>query len=147
MARKAGGGRGISIDVLGDKRLQRKLLRLEPKVQRKVVRQAMREAARPVLEAAKARVPVDSGALRDSLKIRAATKKRTGRRGQIGVVVTTEDGFFQGEQFYGAFLELGTSQQPARPYLRPAIDEKRAEAKTIAAREIAAGIKREAKKA
>ena len=133
--------KSIDIRVLGDQALERKLKRLVPKLQKKILRKAMRKAIRPVLAAAKEKVPVDTGALRDSLKIRAIKP----RRGRFGVGVVTGKDLFKGDQFYGAFVELGTKKQPARPFLRPALKENEEGAKRTLRREIGTELEREAK--
>lgn len=108
----------INIIVTGDKKLDRALRHLEKNVQRKFARKAMRKAAKDViLPEARARVPVDTGALERSLVVRAARRSRRG----IGVEVRTRDGLFAGDEFYGGFQELGTKHMPADPYLRPAL--------------------------
>lgn len=124
---KAGGG----VIVTGDKELDRLLASLTPKLQKKLSRQATRKSAKDiVLPEAKARVPEDTGDLADSLVVRAVKRSR----GKIGHMVTTKDGFYKGDQFYGAFIEFGTKERKhksgkpvgqIRPhefsYLRPAI--------------------------
>jgi HK97 gp10 family phage protein len=118
----------MSIAIKGAKELERKLLSFEPKLAKKIVRTALRDGAKLILEAAKANVPVATGALRDSLKVRAMRK----RRFTYGIMVATAAGWFKGEQFYGAFVEFGTSRLAARPFVRPAFDsEKDAAEKTI----------------
>ncbi len=139
-------GKFIDISLMGDRKLQRKLKRLPIVVQRKIVRHALREAARPVLATAKALVPVDTGRLKKSLKIRSA-----GKRGQAGIVVRTGTRAELGipedaKYFYPAALEFGHGNVPAYPFLRPALDQNRPRALKIIARELGAGIEREAVK-
>jgi len=124
---KAGGG----VIVTGDKALDALLAGLPAKLQKKLSRQATRKAAKDiVLPEAKAIVPEDTGDLADSLVVRAIKRSR----GKIGHMVTTKEGFYKGDQFYGAFLEFGTKErqhksgkqvgaiQPHKfAYLRPAI--------------------------
>lgn len=92
---------------------------------RKIIRQTLRSAARPVLATAKAFVPEDTGALRRSLKIRAAKKSRRG----IGVVVRPGSRKELGIKadapgYYPAHIELGTKYVPESAYLRDAFDAK-----------------------
>ena len=75
-------------------------------------------------------VPVDKGALRRSLKIRALKRSRKNKH-TVGVRVVTGEDFFKGEQFYGAFLEFGTALISARPFLRPAHDRNKGTVKSI----------------
>jgi len=39
------------------------------------------------------------------------------------VRVSTEKGLFKGTTFYGGFVELGTQNMPAIPFLRPALKQ------------------------
>lgn len=64
--------------------------------------------ARGATASAKARCPVDTGALKASIQ----HKKVGERHHQIRV-----------GQFYGAYVEYGTRHMAAQPYLRPAIEE------------------------
>ena len=97
--------------ITGDKALDRKLAGLPDKLAKKLSKQATRKAAKEiVLPRAKADAPVDTGELEDSLTVRAV--KRSRRR--IGHMVTTRDGMFQGDQFYGGFVEWGTHERQTK---------------------------------
>ena len=139
----------VSIEVLGDKALQRKLKAIPIALERKIVRKALREAARPVLATAQALVPVESGKLKKGLKLRALRKQK---RGQFGVQVRTpthdELGTPYGLRayYYPAHLELGHGNVAGRPFLRNALDSNRTTSTAIAAREIRAGIEAEAQR-
>lgn len=65
------------------------------------------EAAQAVLNYARDHVPVDTGELRDSLEL---LDEGDGYRVQVGTD-------------HWIFPEFGTSDMPAEPYLRPAIDD------------------------
>lgn len=108
---------GTGVIVTGDLELDAKLSTLEKKVQKKVAKKSMRKAAKEIiLPEAKNRVPVDSGALEESLVVRSLKRSRS----RIGVEVRTKEGFFKGDEFYGGFIEFGTATQKAQPFLRPA---------------------------
>jgi len=126
----------MNMTITGAKELERKLLGMEPKLGRKVVRQALRKAAKPILARAKALVPVVSGALKKSLKIRALKRKKH----RYGVMVATSEGWFKGDEFYGAFVEFGTSKMPPHPFMRPAFDAEKKNAEQIIAAELRKGI-------
>jgi len=125
---KAGSGISGTIELRGADELLKGLQELEPAIAKKILRTAMRQAATPILEEAKRRVPILTGQLRKSLKIRAIKRNNKGR---IGVVISTEKGFFKGETFYGAFLEFGTKKMPAKPFIRPAFEANKARAVRI----------------
>ena len=127
--------------IEGVRKLERKLLKLEPKIGKKVVRQAVRKAAKPILAAAKSNVPVESGELKRNLKIKALKRKKH----RFGVMIGTGLKWFTGDQFYAAFVEFGTGTRPARPYLRPAFDTKRQSSEQILKTELKNGIKAAAK--
>lgn len=126
-----GGKGGTGVIITGDKELDALLAGLPAKLQKKLSRQATRRAAKNiVLPEAKARVPVDTGDLEDSLTVRAIPRSRS----RIGHMVATRDGFFKGDQFYGGMIEFGTKErkhksgkqvgaiQPHKfAFLRPAI--------------------------
>lgn len=144
-------GVDVSLLLIGEKGLQRKLDRLAPALQRRIVRKAAREAGRPILATAKTLCPVGLGApgrkhLRDTLKMRAVKS-----RSSIGVKVQTgtreELGIDPGDPyFWPAALEFGHDNVPAHSYLRAAMDQNRATSLGIMSREIGAGITREAKR-
>jgi HK97 gp10 family phage protein len=81
-------------------------------LQKKGCRKGTRAAAKAVLLAAYKYVPVKTGALRKSLKVRAQKRFRDKRRKDwVGALVQTVDGMFKGDQFYGGFLEFGTKER------------------------------------
>ena len=130
MARKAGGG----IVVTGTREIDKALAKFEVNVQKKITRKATRAGAKLVLEAAKILVPSGYGDLERSLKVKAVQKRKGKGRGRIGHSVRTGEVFFQGEQFYGGFIEFGTKERwhdsfkstgkiepGVHDYLRPAL--------------------------
>ncbi len=96
----------VAIDLSGDKELIAALNNLTPALEKKALRTALRESSKPILSAAKARAPRDTGALKKSLRIKAF--KRT-RKGKVGFSIGTSSlgSAYQGKQFYGAFQEYG----------------------------------------
>ncbi len=122
--------------ITGDKALDRLLKGLPLMVQKKVSRQATRKAAKEiVLPEAKARVPVNTGDLEDSLSVRAVKRSRS----RFGHQVQAGEGAFKGDTWYGGPLEFGTKERkhksgkstgridPAKnfAYLRPAVYDNR----------------------
>lgn len=71
---------------------------------------AMGKALGDISAGAKNRAPVDTGALKNSISTEMQRKGGT-LRGEVGPTV-----------HYGHYVELGTSQNRAQPYLRPATD-------------------------
>lgn len=133
--------------IEGVPELLAKLDKLQGAAMRKVYRQAVREAARPVLSTAKQIVPIDSGKLQRSLKIRAGKRSRKlifvvvkpGTRSELGIPQAASG-------YYPAHVELGFKRGgkkfPGNRYLRDAILLERSDAiRTISAR-IKEGIER-----
>lgn len=100
------------VENIGD--IQRKFAALKARTQRAVVRDSLRSAARVVVAKAKTKVPVDTGALQRSITQTVTVQDRDRSFALVG---------YRKKQFYGAFVELGTSKMAAKPFLRPALDE------------------------
>lgn len=139
MPRKAGLGQHAV--VTGDKRLIRKLRTLSRNVQRTVVKQAVRAGAEVVEAAAKEFAPVRTGELRGAIHVREV---RSRSPWVISFEVVVGQGDFKGEQFYAAFIEYGTSNMTAEPFMRPAVDVAGPRATTVMLAMIWAGIQSEA---
>jgi HK97 gp10 family phage protein len=121
----------------GLKDLEKELVALGANEGRKTLTRAARKAFTPVLEAAQANAPVDTGLLRDNIKV-VAQKPKDGD----GVVIVglriakakevrlskhgiTKDGTHRlstSPHWRWRFKELGTSTQTAQPFMRPALD-------------------------
>lgn len=142
----------LKLEVQGLKELQDQLLELGAAVRaRKALVRAARRALEPVLLNAQMRVPVDSGLLRDSLKlvvqrpkggnavlvagIKVAVGKGGGKKDRrealkgLGGPFSKREGRAakrkvnrQSAHWRWHFVEVGTSSQPARPFLRPVFD-------------------------
>ena len=134
----------IDISILGDKKLQRQLIGLVPKLQKRAFKDAAKRALVSVLADARRRVPVKSGRLKRSLKIKPL-------KGGIGAIVSTgtrkalridaNDPYY-----YPAAIEYGTKGKDARPFLRPALLNRTEEVLRIFGRELGPAIERAAKK-
>ena len=118
----------------GARELDRVLQKLPREIGEKVLLSSLRVGAKEIKEAAKARAPVRSGG--------GAKTVKTAVGG--GIRVVRQPGFLKNsiriarlrgsessaavsigprrEAFYGMFQEFGTRFQPARPWLRPALD-------------------------
>ena len=127
-----------AVVITGDKEIDKSLSQFEAKIQRKTLRKASKTAANLILRDAKTLVPHETGLLEASLKVRPVRKSRT----RIGHSVTTREGLFQGNEFYGGFVELGTENMEADPYLRPALYTNQEAAKLIYKNELRAELRR-----
>ena len=66
----------MSAEVINAKRIMRTMETLEPKMRKKLLRKAMRQAAKNVMVELRPMLPVDTGRLRKSLKVRALPRSR-----------------------------------------------------------------------
>jgi HK97 gp10 family phage protein len=121
----------------GLKDLEKELVALGANEGRKVLTRAARNAFAPVLEAAKANVPVDTGLTRDNIIIATEKPKEGESVVNVGLRIKkakeirlskhgmTKDGTYRmstSPHWRWHFIEGGTSTTPARPFLRPALD-------------------------
>jgi len=119
---------GIKFKITGVDKIVRKLKSVEPSIQQKALRKATRAGAKVIQAEAKALVPVDTGALKDAIKVKAGKRKK----GRISTLVQVGQGDFKGDTFYGGMIEFGTSKMPARPFMTPAYESKGEEARDAA---------------
>lgn len=125
------------IKLRGLEGLQKQLSKLSEDTQPKVLRSALREAFKPVLAAAQAKVPVDSGALRAGIVLATAKTKDGGIAAGL-LIANNSAGLKQSRLAAAAFgeaqldstpsrrwhlTELGTAHSPPEPFLRPALEE------------------------
>lgn len=114
----------VEIQFTGIEALAGTFERLSATMQNRILRDALRPAAKAIAENVRRGTPVGpasywkgpkgkskehhGGALRKSIRVRAAKRSRT----SVGMVVTTSDSdnLFQGDQFYGGFVEFGHFQ-------------------------------------
>ena len=106
--------------VVGARQLERALKQLPRATAKGVLKRAMIKAAAPTVAAARLGAPVGDGDLRDSIKASTRLtnnqKPQTQSNGAAVVYVgpTTPKGA------HGHFVEFGTSNKSARPFLRSA---------------------------
>jgi HK97 gp10 family phage protein len=106
---------------------------------KKNLRKSWRQAAKAVgtmwTDELKARVPVDTADLRDSIGQKVSTKKRgknTSVKVSVGptwdLVPRNPGDASQQPAVYARFTEFGTKTQPAKPWMRPVFDSTKNEA-------------------
>lgn len=122
------------------KQLLKNLNSLEKKVAKKVLRKALREGSKIFLSAAKSNAPTDTGELKRSLKLRAIKKSRN----WAGITVGTSKGDYQGDQYYGAFQEFGTSKIQAKHYLENSFNANKTQVLNKVCNALKQGIETEA---
>ena len=104
----------VQFEIKGLEQLAKNRKLLKKSFERNTIRTALRNAAKPVVAKAKAGAPVRTGALKRSIRSSVKIDRAGLGTARIG---------FGRDQFYGGFFELGTSQQAAQPFLRPALAE------------------------
>lgn len=110
-------GGTTTVRMEGLEELDRKLRRLPAEASGAALLSAVMDGAEIVRETASTLAPRRTGTLADNIgKQELATKKE---KVEVGVGHTEE-------AWYGIFAEIGTSDSPAQPFLRPALDETRA---------------------
>jgi HK97 gp10 family phage protein len=109
----------VTILLIGESELRKKLEGLTDKESKAVIRGAAREALKPVQRMAQDLAPRKTGRLRRSIRIRSITRsrKRIGAR----VTMSNKDTQFTGRTFYGAFQEFGW--RPGKRLARSAAKE------------------------
>lgn len=135
----------ISIALLGDKDLERKLNFLAESIQNKIIKKATKEAVKPMLRDAKSTVQILTGAGQQSLKVYLINKKTykgakvstskgllsKSAKKKIAAAIKKGTDLYIGDTFYLAFLEFGTKHQKAYPFLRPAFNRNKSRAVVI----------------
>lgn len=134
--------------VFGLSAINEVLKQLPDRIANRLLQNAANAGARVQLKAIKAKAPTHEGpqseasekygTIVENLKVQPmSVLKNTSAR---GARVTT------GNAFWAQFYELGTSHQPARPFMRPGFDESTQEATNTVAGSLTVGVEREAAK-
>ena len=113
----------ITVDIRGLGALAEDFARLKRGAQKRVLRQATMAGARVGRDAIRDQAPVDEGVTRRSV---VAAAKRNNPAGTFTAGVRVRGGL-EGDRasspaYTWRFSELGTSKEPARPWIRPTWD-------------------------
>lgn len=128
-----------SLTLKGGRELERALRDLSDKAAGRLGINATRAGSRVIVNSAKNKVPVRTGALRESLRVFDDNELNRSSRSQRAAGAGTR-------LFYGRFVEFGTAHVPARSFLRAAQDESAQAALDKLAENLGAGIERETAK-
>lgn len=153
------------VTIEGLRELDAALAELPKTIAKNATKRALAKAAEPIAEEAKRLVPVNTGLLRNSIAISTKLKNKVGRsefsavlRGggsKAEAVAAMRDArraagapsfaeVFIGpawpKGFYGTFVEFGTSDTVAQPFMRPAWDSQKDHALSIIKGELATQI-------
>jgi len=145
-----GGGiarRNKQFRMNGLSELQRSLDALPNKLKDKAVKNASAAGARVIQREAKRLVPVgqaNSGEhLRDQIVVSRSFKQKGKKKKLKGAVVL---GIKDEGRFYAHLVEYGSSRQSAQPFMRPAMENKAAEALKVMAEKLSKEIAKAAGK-
>lgn len=123
--------------------LQKSLNTLPDKLRDRALKNASAAGARVIQREAKRLVPVQTGTLRDSIVV-SRTFKQRGRRVVLrGAVVIGLKGV---GRYYAHLHEFGTSKIPARPFMRPALNNMAPKALKVIGEKLGKEIDKAAKK-
>jgi HK97 gp10 family phage protein len=135
--------------VIGFTDVRRQLEGLPKSIVNKVVRRAVYAGATVVRNAAREKVPVDTGALKASIVARANKNKKGEISASVGIVRRVyKRGNKKGQQSrrYAHLVEFGTAHSAAQPFMRPAMDTRIDEILDTTAAKMREGIGEEARK-
>jgi HK97 gp10 family phage protein len=118
---------GLEVHVEGLEGVEAALETMKAKVAKTAVRRALRSAGGILQEAIVTGAPKDSGFLSEHFKI---ATRATDYGMQMSVGATTEEYIDQGNRKWkrtaadvAFFNEYGTMKDPAKPFMRPALDQ------------------------
>lgn len=96
---------------------------------------ALKKAGELIMEEAKNNVPFRKGKLKEGLKV-SGVRKKGGNKFVLAGIQKGDNS----KIFYGKFLEFGTSKMKARPFMGPAYESKKEEAKEAIKDELRRGL-------
>ena len=152
----------ISVQLKGMRELHDQLKNLRDQaLAAKMLAAAARKAFKPVLEDARAHVPVDTGLLRDSIRLTVKRPQKGDTNVVVGLRVAVGRGggakdlrklekgsterqlaWRKSAHWRWHFVELGTSKMAARPSFQPALFKNRAVVLDLFKQELAKAIQR-----
>ena len=112
-------------------------------IQKNVITGAIRAGCKPILNEAKANIPIDSGNLKKSMGI---IKRKSRDKTKVRFSVTPRRGG-KYDGFYAHMIEFGTSKMTAQPFMRPAYENQDDQSINAAKEYLAKRIDKEVEKA
>ncbi|AUN10435.1 hypothetical protein RSJ21_09410 [Clostridium botulinum] len=101
----------------------------------RIENKALKKAGELIVEEAKNNVPVKTEKLKKGLKV-SGVRKKGGNKFVLAGIQKGDNS----KIFYGKFLEFGTSKMKARPFMGPAYESKKNEAKEVIKDELRRGL-------
>tara|TARA_R110002153_G_scaffold264954_2_gene427156 strand:+ start:1953 stop:2423 length:471 start_codon:yes stop_codon:yes gene_type:complete len=119
----------ITIKVHGLKELEKSLNKLDLDLRKKASREAGRKAMEPIAKEMKSNVPVDSGKLRDTIKVSATNapsrlkkySKKASMIASANVGIKSKD--ITKTATHAIHLEYGTKNMAPQPFIRKSFNE------------------------
>lgn len=107
----------IKVDISNSdlKKIEKKLKEVGGKKAASAIRKGSRAGAKIIASKTKDLVPVNTGALKRAIKVRALKRSRT----RIGAQVQLSGSAFSG-RFYGGYVEYGTKKHKGAQFMRKA---------------------------
>jgi HK97 gp10 family phage protein len=113
----------VEIRIHGLQEVQRALAQLPQEIREEALERTLRAAAESILEAARARAPVRTGRLRQSLAVGQVAKDAKASKGAGVFIGSTSP--------HAHFQEFGTAHHPPKRFMRPAFDARADAARRI----------------
>jgi len=127
----------MEIEILGLTELEEKLSNLEEKLS-EALDDALDEIAEKIRDDAEGFAPVDTGALRKTIRIEKKGKLKVSVVAGGGGVINPKTGR---EVDYASYVEFGTSRMSPQPYMQPALEKNMNEISKIIKRKILEAIR------
>ena len=127
----------MELKIYGHQQLMLELAQIASHIEPKAV-EGLDEAADKIVKEARELCPVDTGALRKSIRKEKELRSLYPFTYTIGVAAGGhEKNPKTGREVdYAAYVEFGTSRTPAQPFMGPAVDKNRAEIRRILSRKV-----------
>lgn len=97
----------------------------------RIENKALKKAGQIIINEAKKNVQVKTGKLNEGLKV-SGIRKKNGNKYVLAGIQKGDNS----KIFYGKFLEFGTSKMGAKPFMAPAYESKKKEAKEVIKQEL-----------
>jgi len=124
---------------------ERNINKLASDVEKQAMREAVRKASTPMLQDTRAKAPVRTGALKESLAVKVKTYKR-GNNATVMAIIGPDSKFVGANgdtpAKYAHLVEFGTEHSAAHPFLRPAFDATKDESQRVYAASLKPAIQR-----
>lgn len=142
---------GKGIDIKGLDKVEQKLKKLGRRTAKKVVKKGVTKGAKPLLKAARAKAPRDTGRLRRAIKSRVMKKTSRDEAGRLIMIdpgKSRDDtkGAWYGYIINNGWIDRSGTYHPGKKFMEAAYEKEKKNAANSTVSEIESGIMREANK-